>query len=94
MYARFMAKVATYTELTKKLHGRDSKRPISRKMTKVIRQISTDVIVFALDRISRSDDSSAPSEAAIPTAEQHRARVRQKFVAEYPLALEGGCILR
>jgi hypothetical protein len=67
MYARFMAEVATYTELPKKLHGRDSKRPISGKMTKVIRQISTDVIVFALDRISRSDDSSAPSEAAIPT---------------------------
>ena len=62
-----MAEVATYTELPKKLHGGDSKRPISGKMTKVIRQISTDVIVFAFDRISRSDDSSVAAAAAIPT---------------------------
>jgi hypothetical protein len=35
---------------------------LSRKeKTKVIRQISIDMIVFALDRITRSDDSSARS---------------------------------
>jgi hypothetical protein len=31
IYARFMAEAATYTELPKKLHGIDSKRPISRE---------------------------------------------------------------
>jgi hypothetical protein len=61
MYARFMAKVATYTELLKKLHGKDSKRPISQRKDESIRQISTDMIVFALDCIARSDDSSARS---------------------------------
>jgi hypothetical protein len=67
MHARFMAKAATYTDFTNKLHDTDSKRPISQKNAKVIRQISTDMIVFALDRITPSDDSSAPAAAAIPT---------------------------
>jgi hypothetical protein len=74
MYARFMAKVATYTELTKKLHGRDSKRPISQKMTRVIRQISTDMIVFALDRMIHL---WRPQQRFQP-AKQHRARERPK----------------
>jgi hypothetical protein len=43
---------------------------LSRKeKTKVVRQISTDMVVFVLDRITRSDDSSAPAAAAIPTGQ-------------------------
>lgn len=45
IYARFMAEVATYTDLPKKLHGTDSRSLISQKKTEVIRQVSANMIV-------------------------------------------------
>jgi hypothetical protein len=50
------------------------------KNTKVIRQISTNMIVSALDRITRSDDSFAPAAAAIPRAKRLCVREAKKKI--------------